>query len=219
MEAVGFTFLKTEWAYITGAFVTLFFIIDPFAAVPVYLSLTERFTPAIQREIRTKSVMIALIILVLFAITGMSFFKLFGITLPAFQIAGGVLLLVLGISQLNANRRKVSSEEESESLHKDDVSVFPLAMPMLAGPGAISTVILLSTKAGSALRLIELVLAILVCAAVTFAILSSSRALFRVLGRTGLTLLSRLMGIVLTAVAVQFILNGIFDAVKIFSHG
>ena len=144
------------------------------------------------------------------------FFELFGITLPAFQIAGGLLLLTLGLSQQNNSRRKVSNEEQDESLHRDDISVFPLATPMLAGPGAISTVILLASAAGSVLRLAELIAAIVVCMVITAVVLTSSQYLVRVLGKTGLNLLSRVMGIVLTAVAVQFILNGIGEAIKRF---
>lgn len=208
------SFLKTEWAYLTGAFVTLFFIVDPFAIVPIYLSITSRFSKADTRHIRFKSIAIAAGILIVFAISGMKFFELFGITLPAFQIAGGLLLLLIGISQLNANRRKVNTDEEDEGLERDDISVFPLATPLLAGPGAISTVILYSTKAGSALRFFELIIAIVACFAATFAILKASPMLLRVLGRTGLNLVSRLMGMVLTAIAVQFILNGIGEALK-----
>lgn len=205
---------QAEWSYFTGALVTLIFIVDPFAAVPIFVTLTERFSIADRSSIRIKATFIALAMLMVFAITGMKFFELFGITLPAFQIAGGLLLLGLGMSQLNATRRKVSSEEEDEGLAKHDVTVFPLAMPLLAGPGAISTVILLATKAGSLLRLFELLAAIVVCMVVVLLVLRSAHSLTRVLGQTGLTLLSRIMGIVLTAVAVQFVLNGIAEAIK-----
>jgi multiple antibiotic resistance protein len=202
-----------EWTYFTGAFVTIFFIVDPFAVVPVYLSMAERFDKPGLRAVRLKATVYALAILSVFAVTGMTVFELFGITLPAFQIAGGILLLMMGVSQLNAQRKKVSAEEEDESLHRDDISVFPLAMPLLAGPGAISTVILLTTEAGSVLRRVELMVAIVLCMVASFLVLSASAGLKRVLGRTGLNILSRIMGIVLTAVAVQFILNGVGDAV------
>ncbi len=210
---------KTEWAYLTGAFITLLFIIDPFTVVPVYLTLTERFGIAGRAQIRRKAVLIAWLILTLFALSGMKLFELFGITLPAFQIAGGLLLLILGVSQLNADRSKVSTVEQDEGLHRDDISVFPLATPLLAGPGAISTVILLTTRAGSTLRFVELLAAIAACMAVGFLVLRFSHHLFRLLGNTGLNLLSRVMGIVLTAVAVQFILNGLGEAWKLRAGG
>lgn len=205
---------RTEWAFLTGAFVTLLFIIDPFATVPVYLTLTERFSSDDRKHIRRKATLIAGAILLSFAVAGMRFFALFGITLPAFQIAGGLLLLLIGVSQLNANRRKVNSVEEDEGLSRDDISVFPLATPLLAGPGAISTVILLATKAQGVLRTAELMLAVSACMAVAFWVLKASGYLFKWLGNTGLNLLSRIMGIVLTAVAVQFMLNGLHDALQ-----
>jgi multiple antibiotic resistance protein len=208
------SFLKAEWAYFTGAFVTILFIVDPFALVPVYLSLTERFSAADRRVIRIKASVIAFVILTVFAVSGMTFFDLFGITMPAFQIAGGLLLILMGISQLNAPRAHVSSEENVEGLARDDVSVFPFAMPLLAGPGAISTVVLYSTEAGSVLRLVELIAAIAVCTVVCFLTLLTAPALFRMLGKTGLNLVSRIMGMVLTAIGVQFVLNGVFAALK-----
>jgi multiple antibiotic resistance protein len=203
---------KTEWAYLSGAFVTLLFIIDPFAVVPVYLTLTERFSAPSRAHIRRKAVLIALMMLMVFAVSGMKFFELFGITLPAFQIAGGLLLLILGVSQLNAEKSKVTPTEQDEGLSRDDVSVFPLATPLLAGPGAISTVILLVTKAETKIRFFELLGAIFACMLVAFVVLRFSHLLYRLLGNTGLNLLSRIMGIVLTAVAVQFILNGLHEA-------
>lgn len=200
--------LRSEWTFLTGAIVTIFFIVDPFAVVPVYLTLTERFSPQDARVTRVKATFVATGILIIFAVTGMGFFNLFGITLPAFQIAGGILLLLLGFEQLNAKRSHVDAEEEIEGLDRNDISVFPLAMPMLAGPAAISSVILYSTEAQSYLRVISLVLAVLVAMIASFVILGSSRMLLRVFGKTGLNLLSRIMGLVLTAIAVQFVING-----------
>ncbi len=207
-----FDLFQTEWAYLSGAFVTLLFIIDPFAVVPVYLTLTERFSQASRAHIRRKAVLVALVMLIGFAITGMKFFELFGISLPAFQIAGGLLLLMLGMTQLNADKAKVTPTEQDEGLSRDDISVFPLATPLLAGPGAISTVILLVTKAESRFRFFELLVAITACMVAAFLVLRFSHLLYRLLGNTGLNLLSRIMGIVLTAVAVQFVLNGLREA-------
>lgn len=207
-------FIKDEWAYFTGAFVTVFFIVDPFAVIPVYLSLTDKYSDRERRSVRLRSTLIALALLIMFAISGTTFFEFFGITLPAFQIAGGILLFALGFTQLNAKQEKVSRIESQEGLEKDDISVFPLAMPLLAGPGAISTVILLSTKTGSVLRLMELVIAITACMFLTLLILKSSPYLLKVMGRTGLNLLSRIMGIILTAVGIQFALNGIQQAIQ-----
>jgi multiple antibiotic resistance protein len=212
---MDWTMLKGEWAYFTGAFITVFFIIDPFAVIPTYLSLTDRYNDHERRSVRMRAALIALCLLIMFAVSGTTFFEFFGITLPAFQIAGGILLFALGFNQVNAKQEKVSRIENQEGMEKHDISVFPLAMPMLAGPGAISTVILLSTKTGSVLRLAELIIAITLCMVFTFLILKSSPYLLKLFGRTGLNLLSRIMGIILTAIGIQFVINGIREVVSL----
>src|SRR5436190_788689 len=134
--------MRTEFLYLINTIVALFVIVDPFAVVPVYLTLTERFTHPERRTIRRKASVVATGILVTFALTGLGIFNLFGITLPAFQIAGGILMLMLGTAQLGANRARVKPEEREEGLERDDISIFPLATPLIAGPGSISTVVL-----------------------------------------------------------------------------
>jgi multiple antibiotic resistance protein len=209
--------MKTELFHFLSTFIAVFFILDPFAAVPVYLMLTERFSAVMTARIRKKATLIAGSILLVFALTGLAIFKLFGITLPAFQIAGGILLLLFGLAQLNANRPRVREEERTESMERDDVSVFPLGTPLLAGPGSISTVVLMSTEAGNPVRKGLLVLAILLAVAATYLVLRAAPRLLKVLGRTGLNILTRLMGMILTAIAVQFILNGLKASFEILS--
>ena len=209
---MNLTWLQNEWAYLASAFVTIFFIVDPFAAVPVFLTLTEKYNAHDRMFVVRKASIYALGILIFFALTGMQFFAVFGITLPAFQIAGGLLLLTVGMGQLNTVKKKVSPEEQSESLHRDDITIFPLTTPLLAGPGAISTVILFASNANSWLRTAELIVALSLCMLTSFGVLMASRFLNRFLGKTGLNILSRIMGIVLTAMAVQFMLNGFREA-------
>lgn len=210
---LNLTWLQNEWAYLTSALITIFFIVDPFAAVPIFLTLTERYNATDRMLVIRKACLYALGILGFFALTGMKFFSLFGITLPAFQIAGGLLLLTVGMGQLNHVKKKVSSEEQNESLHRDDITVFPLTTPLLAGPGAISTVILFASEAQSWVRTVELLIALAICLVGCYLVLVSSRFLNKVLGKTGLNILSRIMGIVLTAIAVQFVLNGVRESV------
>lgn len=206
--------VKTEFLYVLQTFVAVFVIVDPFAVVPVYLTLTERFSPEGIRVTRRKASLVALGVLSLFALTGLSVFNIFGITLPAFQIAGGILLLLLGISQLNNNRARVKPEETSEGLERDDVSVFPIGTPLLAGPGAISTTVLLSTQAHGWLRVTGLMLAILAAMFCAYLVLKAAPALFRILGKTGLNLLTRIMGLILSAIAVQHVINGLTGVLK-----
>lgn len=202
--------------YAFNTFVAVFVIVDPFAVVPVYLMLTDRFSREDLKRTRRRAVMLASGLLLLFAYSGMALFNLFGITLPAFQIAGGLLLLISGLEQLKGNRKRVKHEEEEEGLARDDVSVFPLATPLLAGPGAISTVVLQGSKAESIFHLSLLGFAILCAMFASYAVLKSATHLYKVLGQTGLNLLTRVMGVLLTAIAVQSILNGLTGYWKVF---
>ncbi|MBI1860803.1 MAG: MarC family protein [Deltaproteobacteria bacterium] len=205
--------------YILGVlntFVALFVIVDPFAMVPVYLTLTERFSAEAVKRTRRKATFVAFGILSTFGLTGLTVFNLFGITLPAFQIAGGILLLLLGVAQLNNSRPRVKQEETEEGLDREDISVFPLGTPLLAGPGAISTVVLYSTRLDGVLGTSQLILALVMALTATYLVLKGAHFLFRWLGKTGLNLLTRIMGLILTAVAVQFVLNGVKGALQFF---
>ncbi len=206
-----------EILYILQTFVAIFVIVDPFAVVPVYLSLTERFSPEGTEHTRRKAAIVAFGILFVFAVTGLNIFRLFGITLPAFQIAGGILLLLLGINQLNNNRPRVKPEEAHEGMERDDVSVFPLGTPLLAGPGAISTIVLLATETHSTLRLFELIGALVLAMYACYWCLRAAPFLYKLLGRTGLNLFTRIMGLILTAIAIQFVLNGIKGAMPMLN--
>jgi len=201
-------------SYLLGSFVAVFVIVDPFAVVPVYLTVTADSTDLERRSMRRKANLIAFLILFSFAVTGSTIFNIFGITLPAFQIAGGILLLLLGVSQLNAKPNRLRLDEQSESLEKHDISVFPLATPLLAGPGAISTVVLQSSEATNIGMLAMLCIAIFLTLFCSDLILKMSKHMLNIMGKTGLNILTRIMGIILTAIAVQHILNGIEKAVK-----
>lgn len=201
-----------EWKASVLPFVTtfsaLFAIIDPFAVIPVLLTLTERYSQAERLQVIRKAVLVAMLILILFAVTGEGVFRLFGISIPAFRIAGGILLLKLGIEQLSAQRERVKSEEESESFERDDISIFPLATPLLAGPGAISTVVLQAGQVSGVWASLGFILIIVLVFVACYFLLASAPQFYRVLGKTGLNLVTRIMGIILSAIAVQFIIDG-----------
>lgn len=212
---IGFLAMFSEFA---SMFVALFVIIDPFAVVPVYLSMTEKLMKEEQKAVCLKAALVSTLVLLTFTFTGLKLFNLFGISLPAFQIAGGLLLLILGISQLNSSRRRVQPDEAKESLEKEDISIFPLATPLIAGPGAISTVVLQSSQLTDFPQFFTLGFAVLAAVFSTYLTLRFATRLFRFLGQTGLNLLTRIMGIILTAVAVQFIINGLTEVVRNFLH-
>jgi multiple antibiotic resistance protein len=197
-----------------SSFTALFAIVDPVAVIPIFLSLTDRYTAHERAAVSFKACLIATIILSIFALTGEGIFRLFGISIPAFRIAGGILLLLFGIAQLNAHHERVKTEEENESFSRQDISIFPLATPLLAGPGAISTVVLQSSQVKGTLQSGLFLFAIASVFVTAYFLLKSAPHLYRFLGQTGINLVTRIMGIILTAIAVQFIIDGIMGVVS-----
>lgn len=192
-----------------SSFSALFAIVDPFALIPVFLTMTDRFSPAERKHVCSKAAIVATCILLSFAFAGERIFQLFGISIPAFQIAGGILLLRFGIAQLSAERERVKSEEESESFERSDISIFPMATPLLAGPGSISTVVIRASTTKGIVDQVLFALSIVLVFVITYFLLRSAPYLYRLLRRTGLNLLTRIMGIILTAMAIQYIINGL----------
>ncbi len=203
------SFLNSQISYIWAMVVSLFVIVDPFAVIPVYLGFCEDTTHKERAAMRVKSTAIAFCILSLFAISGLALFNFFHISIHGFRIAGGILLLKFGISQLSGERKRVKAEEKLDLEDSDSYAVFPLATPLLAGPGSISTVVLFSSAADSPIRKAGLVLAIFIVLLASYILLKFAPLIARLLGKTGLNLLTRIMGIIISAIAVEFILTGI----------
>jgi multiple antibiotic resistance protein len=151
------------------------------------------------------------IVLSAFAIAGSLIFKMFGITLPAFKIAGGIILLKIGLDMLEGQQSRATPEETHEGTQKSDASIIPLGMPMLAGPGAISTVMVLVGDANMVWKHVVIYATILATAFVSYIILAGADRVGRYLGETGIRILMRLMGLLLVALAVQFVANGLTD--------
>lgn len=190
-------------------FISILFIVDPLAVIPAYLAMTEDDTADRRRRIARKAAVATSAILALFACAGGLIFKVFGVTLPAFRIAGGVILGLSALEMIRAERRSRETREEvAEGTEKNDVAVTPLAIPMLAGPGAISTVMVLMDHATKWNDWIPIYSAIVATGVATFLVLRASALVHRLLGQTGINVLSRLMGLVLATIAVQFILDG-----------
>lgn len=195
------------------AFATLFVIVDPIGQVPIFMALTHRQSAGLRKQTAYRATVLAGMVMLGFALTGELFLRLLGITLPAFQIAGGILLLLVSIDMILARQsgiRSATEEETEEAEDRKDVAVFPIAIPLVAGPGAITSVILLTGRAGGDLLLIGLVLVLIVAVLglCLVAFLSASR-LMNILGVTGVNVVGRLAGIILAALAVQYIIDGI----------
>ena len=205
-----------QFALIT--FTSILFIVDPVALIPTYLAITQDETPEQRRRTAMRACIAAMILLVVFGIAGRLIFRVFGITLPAFRIAGGLILWFVALDMLRGNRTtQESSEEIAEGQEKDDVAITPLAMPMLAGPGAISTVMVLAGQARTVGQHIVVYLSVVLTAFLSWLSLRAGERLVVVLGQTGIRVMTRIMGLLLAAVAVQFVVTGARDA--FLAHG
>lgn len=195
---------------------TFFATIGPADLVLVFAALTEKMTTRERRVMALRGTLIATGILLFFAVFGEPLLKLFGITIPALRIAGGVLLLLISIDMVFARHSGgtgTTPEEESEAKKRVDISVFPLATPLIAGPGAISAVILLSTAEGTfSAGWFIVIAAALVILAVCYAAMLVAIPIQRLLGITGLAVVSRVVGVLLAALAIQFLIDGIKTA-------
>lgn len=192
---------------------TFFATLGPADLVLVYAALTERSTQAERRSIALRGVLVATSILLFFAVFGQAMLTLFGITLPALRIAGGVLLLLISIDMVFARHSGgtgTTPEEENEARTRRDIAVFPLATPLIAGPGAISATILLTTGEGVfTLGWLVVVIALLVILALCYLAMLVAIPIQRLLGLTGLAVVSRVVGVLLAALAMQFLIDGI----------
>ena len=190
---------------------TLLLVVDAPAAVPLFLTMTGRDTIAHKRRTAFRASVATGIVLSAFGALGGVIFRVLGISLGAFRIAGGILLFLLAVDMLRAqpSRQRTSPEEEAEGVDRPDISIFPLAIPMLAGPGATSTVMVLVSRAERPWQYAVVFSAIALTALISLGILRSALRVERRLGQTGMNVLQRIMGLILAATAVQFVGEGI----------
>lgn len=192
-------------------FTSVLFIVDPFAVIPTFLAMTVRDSAAQRRVLARRGAWTCTITLTAFALGGSMIFKIFGITIGAFKIAGGVLIGLNALDMVQARRsqQRETPVETAEGIEKDDIGIMPLGVPMLAGPGAISTVMVLALGAKSPAATAAVYGSIVLTAVISYLVLSAATLVERRLGQTGMRILTRLMGLVLSAIAVQFIIDGI----------
>ncbi len=209
--------MTAEVPFFVAVAASTFAIVDPLGALPFFVSLTEGFPDEDRLYIVRRSVFILGTILVIFALFGRYLFAAFGFTLYAFEVAGGILLFFVAYEMLNGQtaRAKLSPADREEALaRRDELSVVPLGIPLLAGPGAISTVMIYEGTAGTDLVLnLAVFVAIAITTGLSWVILHFGVRLFRMLGRIGVMAIARIMGLLLAAVAVQFVINGILGIV------
>jgi multiple antibiotic resistance protein len=190
---------------------SIFFLVDPFAAVPSFLSITAGDSPRQRRRTARRAAWTCFIVLGIFALVGSYILKLFGLTLPAFEIAGGLILLLVGLEMLQAKRSgtQETAPETAEGIEKEEAGIVPLGIPMLAGPGAISTVMVLMGPQFHMWKAVPVFAAITVTALLSYVVLAGAERVSRFMGESGIRIMMRVMGLLLTAIAVQFFLNGL----------
>ena len=192
---------------LTG-FVTLFLVIDPIGLAPLFIALTQGMGTAQRRAIGMRACLIATVILTLFAVFGTRVLDLMGISLSAFRIAGGMLLFLIAVAMLFERKSQRREEDTADEAH--DPSVFPIATPLIAGPGSMAAMILLSTGRGGHWQdLVGALLAMFAVIAVVMALFMVAGPIERALGKTGIVVVTRLLGMLLAAQAVQFVIDGL----------
>lgn len=211
-EAAGIG-LATDLAAYAAVIVTLFAIVDPIGTLPFFVALTEDFGEEDRRFMVRRSVLVLGVVLVAFAAFGRFLFEAFGFTLGAFEIAGGILLFMIAYDMLRGEitRTRLSDEDRADAIaRRDELSIVPLGIPLLAGPGAISTVMIYEGSASSdVLGVLSTFVAILVVTISAYVVLRYGQRILRSMGRVGVMALTRVLGLLLAAVGVQFVVYGI----------
>jgi multiple antibiotic resistance protein len=215
--------MTSELTFFVSVFTAIFSIVNPVSGVMAFISMTSNMKDEDKNYVAKRSVVIACIIAILFTISGNYIMSFFSITVDSLRVAGGILLFLVAMDMLFARttRESITSEELSEAVQRENVSIFPIAMPMLTGPGAITTIILYITKGVEEYNIsLETVLlfeiaAILLTFIITYMIFRFSDHFRKIVGMTGMLVMTRLMGLFLGAMAVGFISDGIWNIYKL----
>ena len=205
-----------DWKFAVVALSAIFFVVDPLANTPVFLTITSAFSVEQRRRVAARGAIAAWVLLSVFALAGGLIFDAFGISLGSFKIAGGLMLLLMAVDMMRAQpaATRTSPEEQAESRSREEVAIFPLAIPMLAGPGAIATVmVLMSRAAWRPVPTASVFVAITVTCIGAWLLMRSAASVERLLPKTLLRAFERVMGLLLAAVAVEFIAGGVRDMI------
>jgi multiple antibiotic resistance protein len=190
---------------------SLFFLVDPIATVPVFLVMTSEHGTRPRRRMAARASLTCFGVLTGFSVLGNTLFQLLGITLAAFQMAGGLILLLIGLDMVQARRSRTKQVpgETEEAVQKDDVGIVPLGVPMLAGPGAISTVMVFMSQTHGWLQVSAVLLAIALTSGASYLILAAAGQVRRHISETGINIMTRIMGMLVAALAIQFMATGL----------
>jgi len=197
------------------SFISLFTMIDPIGALPVYVSMTSKLSHKESRRVALRATLTAWLILMLFTLTGRFVFDFFGISVNSLRVVGGIIFFIMGYEMLEARLSRTQSDKESVSDYIEDIAITPLGIPLIAGPGAITTaIVLMNETTGILEKQIALMLAITLVLALAFLFLIGARQVMHALGHSGNKILLRLMGLIVMAIAVEFFFNGLRPIVQ-----
>ncbi|MBC7108535.1 MAG: NAAT family transporter [Methanomassiliicoccales archaeon] len=214
-----------SFEFALSAFATIFAIVNPIGNIPIFEAVTMGYSKELKKKVIRKICTVTTGVLFVFAIFGQWIFSLYGITIPAFKIAGGLLLFSVAFSMMHGqrSRAKISDEDQEEAMAKEVVGIVPLGIPMFAGPGAITTVMIFVSEAMKSSDMIvdmfSIFISIILTVIISYLLLTYSEPLFRRMGRSGAMAFSRIMGLLLAAVAVNFILSGVFQSINDYFMG
>ena len=212
-ECDMYDFLHHEIQFFIFCLTTLFTLINPIGISPILIIMTERFPQKEKINIAKKGSLTAFITLILFSLLGSVIFNFFGITIEAFQIMGGILFFRNGLRMLDSKigRSRTTPAEQEESEESDDIAISPIGIPLIAGPGAITAAMLLSSQTPQIYSYFTLIFSIFFVLSLVYLILRNGDVLLKLLGTTGIRIIQRLMGLILMVIAVQFIINGVIS--------
>jgi multiple antibiotic resistance protein len=188
---------------------SLFTLINPLGTMPVFMSMTADLSVADRTKTARKASIVSLITIIAFAFTGQLLFNFFGISVNSFRVVGGVIFFIMGMDMLQARLGQVKIKDNEVKSYVTDISITPLAIPMICGPGAITNAIVLMEDANSLIKKIVLIISIVLIMFLTYLILYSSSKLIKLLGQTGINVMMRIMGLIVMVIAVEFFFNGL----------
>ena len=215
-ECEMYEFLHHEIQFFIFCLTTLFTLINPIGISPILIIMTERFPKKEKINIAKKGSLTAFITLILFSLLGSVIFNFFGITIEAFQIMGGILFFRNGLRMLDSKigRSRTTPAEQEESEESDDIAISPIGIPLIAGPGAITAAMLLSSQTPQIYSYFTLIFSIFFVLSLVYLILRNGDVILKLLGTTGIRIIQRLMGLILMVIAVQFVINGVISIYK-----
>jgi len=196
-------------------FSSLFALINPIGLVPIFLSITENYNRKERDIIAIKAVIFSFFILIMFSFIGEFIFSFYNITVDGFRIAGGILLLKISLDMLESKRSRTRTTpvEQKEAEEKDEIAYTPLGIPLIAGPGAIASIMILSSETNDYLDKITLLISLSLVLFMTFIIFKISKLLSKNFGKSGLRIMQRIMGLILMTISIEFILKGIKNSI------